>query len=62
MKVTCVPGLTSRFFGLTPLDVIVIVEPAAGGDGDIPLLSLPHAVAKSAIAVVTTSRRTMRSS
>src|SRR5439155_26059894 len=30
-NVTCVPGLTVRFLGLTPLDVIVITAGADGG-------------------------------
>ena len=58
-EMTCVPGLTRRFFGLTPLDVMVIVAPATGGDGAGSLL--PQPVARHAI-VVTTNRRIIRSS
>jgi hypothetical protein len=40
----------------------VIVEPAGGGDGGIPLSLLPQAAAREAIAVAARSRRTIQSS
>src|ERR1700674_1255699 len=45
-KVTCVPALTTRPFGLTPLDVMVIVVFGGGvppPEGDVP--PPPHAAA-----------------